>query len=77
MDTEGNITELEALNYGRYVKVNTKNTGTYIVCQDGIAFHMPMWGYILIGVVVLLVVVTATVLIVALVKKKNRGTKEE
>lgn len=48
MDDNGELTKLSASGYGRYVVTETDKTGTFIVCVPGVAFHMPMWGYLLI-----------------------------
>ena len=77
MAEDGALTEVKAKNYGRYVMTNTQNTGTYIICQPGVAFHMPMWGYALICVAALIIVITAVVITIVLVrKKKNKITNE-
>lgn len=75
MDENGKLTKLHTEGYGRYVKVETDQTGTFIVCVPGVAFHMPMWGYALIvcgcGVLLLAAVVVTVVVIVR--KKKARS----
>lgn len=48
MDDNGELTKLSASGYGRYVVTETDKTGIFIVCVPGVAFHMPMWGYLLI-----------------------------
>lgn len=75
MDEEGNLTELATSNYGRYVKVETDKTGTFIVCVPGVAFVMPMWGYVLIVVAAVVVVAAAVTVTVILVRKKKKALK--
>ena len=48
MDENGGLTRLSASGYGRYVATETDKTGTFVVCVPGVAFHMPIWGYVLI-----------------------------
>ena len=65
MDENGGLTKLSASGYGRYIVTETDKTGAFIVCIPGVAFHMPIWGYILIlvgGIVVLGGIVVAIVL---------------
>ena len=75
MDDNGSLTKLSASGYGRYVVTEADKTGTFIVCIPGVAFHMPMWGYILIlvGAVVILAGVVVTIIVVA--KRKKRMNK--
>ena len=72
MDDNGSLTKLSASGYGRYVVTEADKTGTFIVCIPGVAFHMPMWGYILIlvGAVVILAGVVVTIIVIAKRKKK-------
>ena len=74
MDDNGSLTKLSASGYGRYVVTEADKTGTFIVCIPGVAFHMPMWGYILIlvGAVVILAGVVVTIIVIAKRKKKNK-----
>ena len=79
MAEDGALTEIAADGYGRYVKFDTSETGTFIVCIPGVAFVMPMWGYAVILVACVLVVaaaVTVTVMLVRRKKKANKATKE-
>lgn len=77
LDESGNLTRLEASGYGRYVKVETERTGTFIVCIPGVAFVMPMWGYaaILAACVVVVAGGAVTIIIVVRKKKKSGGVK--
>ena len=74
MDDNGELTKLSASGYGRYVVAETDKTGTFIVCIPGVAFHMPMWGYVLIlgGAVVILAGVVVAVIVVAKHKKRMK-----
>ena len=78
MAEDGTLTRLSAEGYGRYVRVNTDRTGTFIVCMPGVAFVMPMWGYAVIAVAAVLVIaaaVTVTVILVRRRKKRERANK--
>lgn len=75
MDEDGGITELSAKGYGRYVSTETDKTGTFIVCIPGVAFHMPMWGYVLILAGAVVLIAAAIVVTIVLVKKKKKKAK--
>lgn len=78
MAEDGTLTRLSAEGYGRYVRVNTDKTGTFIVCIPGVQFVMPMWGYAVILVACVLVLaaaVTVTVILVRRRKKRERANK--
>lgn len=75
MADDGTLTELSADGYGRYVKFDTDKTGTFIVCIPGVAFVMPMWGYVVILVVCVLVVAAAVTVTVILVRRKKKSKK--
>ena len=78
MDDSGNITKLNASGYGRYVKVDTDKTGTFIVCIPGVAFVMPMWGYAVIccvcGAIVIAAAITIPIMVVKRKKKRIKRT---
>ena len=71
---DGSLTKLSVSNGGSYVNISTDKAGTIIVCIPGVAFVMPIWGYILIvvGAVVLIAAAAITVTVV-LVKKKKKA----
>lgn len=48
LDEDGGLTKLNVSNGGSYVNVETDKSGTIILCIPGVAFHMPIWGYVLI-----------------------------
>lgn len=75
MAEDGALNELSADGYGRYMKFDTDETGTFIVCIPGVAFVMPMWGYAVILVVCVLVVAAAITVTVVLVRKKKKAKK--
>lgn len=75
MADDGTLTEIAADGYGRYVRFDTSETGTFIVCIPGVAFVMPMWGYAVILVVCVLVVAAAITVTVVLVRKKKKAKK--
>ena len=77
MAEDGTLTEIAADGYGRYVRFDTSETGTFIVCIPGVAFVMPMWGYAVILVACVLVLAAGITLIIIMVRKKrNRKAKE-
>lgn len=73
MDESGNLAKLNASGYGRYVKVETDKTGTFIVCIPGVAFVMPMWGYAVISVACVIVLAAAVTVTVVFVRKKKKA----
>ena len=75
MAEDGPLTEIAADGYGRYVRFNTSETGTFIVCIPGVAFVMPMWGYAVILVACVLVVAAAVTVTVILVRRKKKAKK--
>ncbi len=75
MTEDGTLTEISADGYGRYVKFDTSEMGTFIVCIPGVAFVMPMWGYAVILVACVLVVAAAVTVTVILVRKKKKAKK--
>lgn len=72
MDENGTLAEIAAMGNGRYVSVETDKTGTFIVCVPGVAFVMPMWGYLLIAVGGLAIISVAIIVPVVLVKRKRK-----
>lgn len=77
MADDGTLTEISADGYGRYVRFDTSETGTFIVCIPGVAFVMPMWGYAVILVVCVLVVAAAITVTVVLVRKRKKVKKTQ
>ena len=75
MAEDGALTEISADGYGRYVRFDTSETGTFIVCIPGVAFVMPMWGYAVILVACVLVVAAAVTVTVILVRRKKKARK--
>lgn len=75
MDENGELTRLSASGYGRYVATETDKTGTFIVCIPGVAFHMPMWGYLLIIVGAVVIVGGGGVAILLIAKRKKQKQK--
>ncbi len=69
IEEDGSLTELESEGWGRYVRATTDRKGTYVVCVPGIAFRMPMWGYLLILIGAVLAVASVAVAIVRHVRK--------
>lgn len=77
MDESGNLTKLNASGYGRYVRVETDKTGTFIVCISGVAFIMPMWGYAVILAACVVVLAAAVTVTVILVRKKRKAQNSQ
>ncbi len=75
MADDGTLTEIAADGYGRYVRFDTSETGTFIVYIPGVAFVMPMWGYAVILVACVLVVAAAVTVTVILVRRKKKAKK--
>ena len=76
------LENLDIENFGRYVKFNSDSDGIFIAYVEGVAFHMPIWGYILIGIACLTVVIGIIVAIIIIKRRKNhpkkiKGTKLE
>ena len=76
MAEDGALTEISADGYGRYVRFDTSETGTFIVCIPGVAFVMPMWGYTVILAACVLVVAAAVTVTVILVRRKKKGRNQ-
>ena len=74
---DGRLTQLNVSNGGSYVNVETAQGGTIILCIPGVAFHMPIWGYILIPVGALVLVAGAVMAIVLTVKHKKGQNEPE
>lgn len=74
-DDNGELTKLSASGYGRYVVTETDKTGIFIVCVPGVAFHMPMWGYLLIIVGTVVIVGGGGVAILLIARRKKQKQK--
>ena len=72
LSEDGELTKIDCSGYGRYVKLQTDKTGTFIVCIPGVAFIMPIWGWALIAVGVIVITSAAIILVVLTVKRKKR-----
>ena len=77
MADDGTLTEIAADGYGRYVRFDTSETGTFIICIPGVAFVMPMWGYAVILVACVLVVAAAVTVTVILVRRKKKSKETQ
>ena len=77
LSEDGELTKIDCSGYGRYVRLQTDKTGTFIVCIPGVAFVMPMWGYAVILVACVLVVAAGITLIIILVRKKRKRKANE
>lgn len=75
MDENGSLTKLSASGYGRYVVTETDKTGTFVVCVPGVAFHMPMWGYVLILAGAVVIVGGGGVVIFLIARRKKQRQK--
>ena len=72
LSEDGELTKIDCSGYGRYVRLQTDKTGTFIICIPGVAFVMPMWGYALILVACVLVLAAGIMVIIILVRKKRK-----
>lgn len=72
LSEDGELTKIDCSGYGRYVKLQTDKTGTFIVCIPGVAFVMPMWGWAIIAVGGIVIIAAAVTLVVLTVKRKKR-----
>ena len=77
LSEDGELTKIDCSGYGRYVRLQTDKTGTFIICIPGVAFVMPMWGYALILVACVLVLAAVITLIIILVRKKRKRKANE
>lgn len=72
LSEDGELTKIDCSGYGRYVRLQTDKTGTFIICIPGVAFVMPMWGWALIAVGGIVIIAAAVTLVVLTVKRKKR-----
>ena len=77
LSEDGELTKIDCSGYGRYARLQTDKTGTFIVCIPGVAFVMPMWGYALILIACVLVLGAGITLIIILVRKKRKRKANE
>ena len=77
LSDDGELTKIDCSGYGRYVRLQTDKTGTFIICIPGVASVMPMWGYALILVACVLVLAAGITLIIILVRKKKKRKANE
>ncbi|HBF14775.1 MAG TPA: hypothetical protein DDW30_03660 [Clostridiales bacterium] len=77
VEEDGSLTELECEGWGRYIKATTDRGGTYIVGVPGVAFRMPMWGYLLMLVGVLVVVLAVVFGIVRHARRSHRSRRKQ
>lgn len=77
MADDGTLTKIDCSGYGRYVRIQTDKTGTFIVCIPGVDFVMPMWGYILIILGSLVLIAGLTTSIVLIVKKHKKKVLQD
>ena len=77
LSEDGELTKIGCSGYGRYVRLQTDKTGTFIICIPGVAFVMPMWGYAIILVVCVLVVAAAITVTVVLVRKRKKAKETQ
>ena len=72
LSEDGELTKIDCSGYGRYVRLQTDKTGTFIICKPGVAFVMPMWGWAIIAVGGIVIIAAAVTLVVLTVKRKKR-----
>ena len=76
MADDGTLTELSSENGGSYVRITTDRVGTFIVCIPGVAFIMPIWGYITIACVCVAIVVAAAVTVTVILVRRKKKVKK-
>lgn len=76
MADDGTLTELSSENGGSYVRITTGRVGTFIVCIPGVAFIMPIWGYITIACVCVAIVVAAAVTVTVILVRRKKKVKK-
>ena len=74
---EGKLEKLAAKGAGRYVRAEIDGSGTFIVCEPGIPFKMPMWGYCIIIVGCILIASVALLFILKARNKKRMAANAE
>lgn len=77
MADDGTLTKIDCSGYGRYVRIQTDKTGTFIVCIPGVDFVMPMWGYVLIILGSLILIAGITTSLVLIVKKHKKKVLQD
>lgn len=75
LSEDGELTKIDCSGYGRYVRLQTDKTGTFIICIPGVAFVMPMWGWAIIAVGGIVIIAAAVTLVVLTVKRKKATEK--
>lgn len=76
MADDGTLTGLSSENGGSYVRITTDRVGTFIVCIPGVAFIMPIWGYITIACVCVAIVVAAAVTVTVILVRRKKKVKK-
>ena len=77
LSDDGELTKIDCSGYGRYVRLQTDKTGTFIICIPGVASVMPMWGYALIVVAGVVVAIAIVLCVLSVRKKKRRASKRK
>ena len=70
MDEDGNLNEINYENYGRYIKMNTNNTGVFIAYVPGVSFVMPMVRIVIITISSIIILIALISGIIIYRKKK-------
>ena len=74
LSEDGELTKIDCSGYGRFVKLKTDKTGTFIICIPGVAFVMPMWGYVTVATIVVLFLIVGACSLGVLMRKRRRRT---
>ncbi len=74
LSEDGEFTKIDCSGYGRFVKLQTDKTGTFIICIPGVAFVMPMWGYVTGATIVVLFLIVGACSLGVLMRKRRRRT---
>lgn len=75
LEEDGTLTKLNSTNGGSYINVEIYKSGTIILCVPGLAFHMPVWGYVLILVGAVVIVGGGGVAIFLIARRKKQKQK--
>ena len=74
LSEDGELTKIDCSGYGRFVKLKTDKTGTFIICIPGVSFVMPMWGYVTVATIVVLFLIVGACSLGVLMRKRRRRT---
>ncbi len=77
MDENGGIQKLECQASARLIRFETDELGVFIVCEPGVPFRMPRWGYAVIIEAAILAIGGGVLFLIKLRRKKLLQTEAE